>query len=76
MSPVDDVAAANVMLLVLLADPTVRLPTDTDEEDVGKLSAESKLIELGLKVTEPAVVRDMCVEETRSGVVMLKSPPA
>jgi hypothetical protein len=47
------------MLLVLLADPTVRLPTDTDEEDVGKLSAESKLVELGLKVTNPAVVRDM-----------------
>ena len=75
MSPEDDVAAANVMSLVLLADPTVRLPTDTDEEEVGKLSAESKLVELGLKETAPAVLSDMSVESTRFAVVIVKSPP-
>jgi len=75
MSPVDDVAAANVMSLVLLADPTVKLPTDTVEEDVGKLSAPSKLVEFGAKLTAPAVLSDMCVESTRSAVVILKSPP-
>jgi hypothetical protein len=47
------------MSLVLLADPTVKLPTDTVEEDVGKVSAASKLVELGLNVTEPAVFNDM-----------------
>jgi hypothetical protein len=75
MSPVDVVAAAIVMSLVLLADPTVKLPTDTVEEDVGKLSAPSKLVEFGVKLTAPAVLSDMCVESTRFAVVIAKSPP-
>jgi hypothetical protein len=75
MSPLDDVAAANVMSLVLLADPTVKLPTDTVEEEVGKLSAASKLVEFGAKLTAPAVLSDMYVESTRFAVVIVKSPP-
>ena len=75
MSPVDDVAAARVMLLVLDSVPTVKLPTETVDEDVGKLSAASKLAEFGLKETAPAVLSDIAVESTRSAVVILKSPP-
>jgi hypothetical protein len=51
-------------------------PTETVDEAVGKLSASSKLAELGAKETAPAVLSDICVEFTRLSVVMLKSPPA
>jgi hypothetical protein len=63
------------MLLVLASDPTIKLPTETEDEVVGKLSALSKLVKLGANVTVPAVFIDMCVESTRSAVVILKSPP-
>ena len=75
MSPADDVAAARVMLLVLDSVPTVKLPTEIVDEDVGKLSAASKLVEFGLKETAPAVLSDIAVESTRSEVVIRKSPP-
>ena len=75
MSPEDDVAAARVMLLVLDSVPTVKLPTEIVDEDVGKLSAASKLVEFGLKETAPAVLSDIAVESTRSEVVIRKSPP-
>ena len=44
---------------VFVFDPTIKLPTDTVDEEVGKVSAASKVVELGLNVTEPAVDRDM-----------------
>ena len=44
---------------MFVAEPTVRPPTETEEEVVGKVSAESKLVELGLKETDPAVDNDM-----------------
>jgi hypothetical protein len=58
----------------------MRFPTETVEEEVGKLWAASKVVELGLNVTEPAVDKDIlvdevAVEEIRSEVVTLKSPP-
>lgn len=60
---------------VFVAEPTVSPPTETEEEVVGKVSAESKVVELGLKETDPAVDNDMFVESTRSAVVIVKSPP-
>jgi hypothetical protein len=61
---------------VFVLEPTVRLPTETVDEAVGKLSAASKLVELGTKETSPAVFTDMCVEFSMSAVVIVKSPPA
>jgi phospholipid N-methyltransferase len=63
------------MLLVLDSVPTVKLPTEIVDEDVGKLSAASKLVEFGLKETAPAVLSEIAVESTRSEVVIRKSPP-
>jgi hypothetical protein len=37
----------------------MRFPTETIEEEVGKLWAASKVVELGLNVTEPAVDKDI-----------------
>jgi hypothetical protein len=44
---------------VFVFDPTNKLPTDTVDDEVGKLWSASKVVELGLNVTEPAVDRDM-----------------
>jgi hypothetical protein len=63
------------MLLALFSDPTIRLPTETVDEAVGKLWAAPKLVELGAKITTPAVFNDMRVESIRPAVVIVKSPP-
>lgn len=60
---------------VFVAEPTVSPPTETEDEVVGKDSAESKLCELGLKETDPAVDNDMLVDSTRFAVEIAKSPP-
>ncbi len=44
---------------MFVLEPTVRLPTETVDEVVGKLSVPSKLVELGVNETVPAVFIDM-----------------
>ncbi len=44
---------------MFVLEPTVRLPTETVDEVLGKLSAASKLAELGANETVPAVFIDM-----------------
>ena len=44
---------------MFVLEPTVRLPTETVDEVVGKLSEASKLVKLGANETAPAVFIDM-----------------